>query len=159
MMAIAKKKVCVDCEPGSKRPAPHPGPRCATCHRARRKALSNSSWETRIGLTYNITADEYFQTLDFQGGKCYICNRATGAVKRLAVDHRHSDGQIRGVLCTVCNRTLGHFRDEPEAFERAAYYLVHPPFYTLFGKRLAAEEPPNGERQKRKRTRRIRKTR
>ena len=158
-MTTVKKKVCVDCLPGSKRPAPHVGPRCSTHHRERRKALSNSSWETRIGLTYNITAEEYFETLDFQGGKCYICKRATGKVKRLAVDHDHKTLQIRGVLCTVCNRTLGHFRDDPEAFERAAYYLSCPPFYTLFGVRLAAEDTSSGERQSRKRTRRIRKTR
>ena len=41
-------KPCKDCEPGSKRPAPHPGPRCATHHRARRRAVSAAAHGRRL---------------------------------------------------------------------------------------------------------------
>jgi hypothetical protein len=80
--------------------------------------------------------------LALQGGKCAICQRATGAARRLAVDHDHKqallDGHdedqgcpncVRGLLCKTCNRNvLGHLRDDPAAFQRAIDYLKNWPF-------------------------------
>ncbi|WP_424923390.1 endonuclease VII domain-containing protein [Actinocrispum wychmicini] len=63
-----------------------------------------------------------------QGGRCAICQRATGRGKRLAVDHNHATGEVRGLLCKPCNRdVLGHLRDDVSAFERAIVYLTDPP--------------------------------
>jgi hypothetical protein len=63
-----------------------------------------------------------------QGGRCYICQRATGARRRLAVDHNHATGEVRGLLCKPCNRdVLGHLRDNTEALQRAIDYLTNPP--------------------------------
>lgn len=50
---------------------------------------------------------------------CQIC----GAVDYLAVDHDHSTGKVRGILCHRCNRILGLQNDNPEYFEKAAEYL------------------------------------
>ncbi|OBJ40282.1 hypothetical protein A5630_25360 [Mycolicibacterium mucogenicum] len=118
-----------------------PGKRCATHHRARRKSTSNAAWERRMIATYGINAEEYYAILEFQGGKCYICRRANGARKRLSVDHCHETGHVRGLLCGPCNRdVVGHLRDEPEAFERGAFYLRHPPAISVIGKRIAPIE-------------------
>jgi hypothetical protein len=77
---------------------------------------------------YGITAEEYAKILDAQGGKCYLCQRATGARKRLSVDHDHKTGEVRGILCGPCNRdVLGHARDSIEFFERCIEYLTNPP--------------------------------
>lgn len=66
--------------------------------------------------------------LRYQGGKCFICQRATGKRRRLAVDHDHKTGRVRGLLCNPCNRdVLGHLRDSVAALERAVTYLKHPP--------------------------------
>lgn len=65
--------------------------------------------------------------LKVQGGACAICRRATGKTRRLAVDHDHQSGQVRGLLCKPCNRLLGHARDDVEFFERAGDYLSEPP--------------------------------
>jgi hypothetical protein len=54
-----------------------------------------------------------------QDGRCLICAEAT----TLAVDHDHRTGEVRGLLCSLCNRALGHFRDAPVLCERAALYL------------------------------------
>lgn len=88
----------------------------------------------RIGATerrYGLVTGDYEVLYRFQRGKCWICRRATGASKALAVDHMHSlgftRGAVRGLLCSPCNRMLGHLRDDPEAFRRAADYLVNPP--------------------------------
>ena len=119
---------CKDCEPGAaKRPAPHPGPRCATHHRERKKALRKAAHEARVGKVYGLKPGQYDAIYAFQDGKCYICQRATGKGKKLAVDHDHKTGYVRGLLCSTCNNMLGHARDEREFFVRALDYLIAPP--------------------------------
>lgn len=157
-MAVAKR--CKDClEEGieTKRPAPHPGPRCATHHRARRRQTSEGAWAKRIEETYGITAEEYWEIYKAQGGRCYICQRATGAAKRLSVDHDHANGLVRGLLCTRCNKhTLGNARDEIEYFERAIAYLQSPPAQQVIGERVAPIHGTDAEKSKprKRRTRR-----
>jgi len=132
-MAAAKKpRRCKDCagQPGPvrHRPAPHPGPRCATHHRRRKAALREQAHARHIAAAYGgLTADEYQTILDYQAGVCDICLRATGRTRRLAVDHDHQTGQVRGLLCKPCNRMLGHLRDDAEAARRIADYLTNPP--------------------------------
>lgn len=139
----ARRKPCIDCaDEGitTKRKAPHPGPRCATHHRAKRRARSNVTWAQRIWETYGITEDEYWEIYEHQEGFCYICRRANGRRKRLSVDHCHATGMVRGLLCTGCNRNvLGHLRDEPEALERAADYLRKPPAVQVLGLRITPD--------------------
>lgn len=78
--------------------------------------------------TYGITAEEYERIYQFQGGCCFICRRAKGVRRRLAVDHRHSDGLVRGLLCTNCNRNVvGKLREDLAALDRAIDYLLDPP--------------------------------
>jgi hypothetical protein len=119
---------CKDCEPGSKRPAPHPGPRCATHHREFTKIQEERAFDLRLQRTYGITADVYWQLYEFQGGTCYICRWAKGKTKRLCVDHDHETGEVRGLLCNRCNRMVGFARDSSEYFQRAADYLINPPY-------------------------------
>ncbi len=90
---------------------------------------------------FGITSEEYFAILEAQGGVCALCNRATGASKRLAVDHDHRTGLIRGLLCSTDNaKVLGHARDEIEFFERCIDYLTNPPAFRVIGERIAAME-------------------
>lgn len=78
--------------------------------------------------TYGITAAQYQAIYELQGGRCYICQRASGKRKRLSVDHDHKTGRVRGLLCTPCNRdVLGHLRDSVDALQRAVTYLLLPP--------------------------------
>lgn len=123
-----KRRVCKDCPPGDRpRPAPHPGPRCATHHRARqadRKATAHARMTERV---YGLSGDRYTALKDLQGGRCAICLRATGATRNLSVDHDHATGDVRGLLCRPCNNLLGHARDEIPFFERAVEYLKNPP--------------------------------
>ncbi|MFD9893342.1 endonuclease VII domain-containing protein [Amycolatopsis sp. NPDC059027] len=132
--------VCKDCiSEGVKtrRPAPHPGPRCSTHLRARKLALRARSRAQYVERTYSITEAQYQALYEAQGGVCALCRRAKGTGrKRLAVDHDHkccpgpvSCGEcVRGLLCTSCNKgVLGHARDEVEFFERGIEYLTNPP--------------------------------
>lgn len=135
---MAKKRECKNClEEGitTGRPAPHPGPRCSSHWREVKKERRSASHGKYILATYNITAEQYEAIYLAQGSKCAICQRATGATRKLAVDHDHSccagptscGKCVRSLLCKPCNRMLGHMRDDPEMAERAADYLRNPP--------------------------------
>lgn len=130
-------KQCIDCETEgikTKRKAPHPGPRCATHHRAKRRSRRDYTHERHILETYGLTTEQYWEIYAAQGGVCYICRRARGLRKKLSVDHCHATGTVRGLLCQRCNRdVLGHLRDDPEAGLRIASYLREPPAVAAIG--------------------------
>ena len=47
----------------------------------------------------------------------------TGEKTGLAIDHNHSTGQIRGLLCSLCNFGIGYLKDSPDLLRKAAQYL------------------------------------
>lgn len=72
---------------------------------------------------YGITLTQYIEMYEAQGGKCSICREADPTGRRLAVDHCHTTGQNRALLCLNCNQGLGKFKDNPELLMAAAQYL------------------------------------
>jgi hypothetical protein len=71
-----------------------------------------------------ITLEDKTAMLTSQGGGCAICGDPLDAESRYShVDHSHSTGKIRGILCGECNRGLGAFRDNAESLESAISYL------------------------------------
>lgn len=69
--------------------------------------------------TYGLTVEDYDRMLEAQGGKC-VC----GAVEDpLHVDHDHKTGEVRGLLCGSCNRTIGMALDSPKRLRVLALYL------------------------------------
>ena len=82
--------------------------------------------------SFGITLDEYNQILEKQNNVCAICGNPertrhnnTDRVRNLAVDHCHTTGKIRGLLCTACNQGLGNFRDNPDFLAKAISYLMN----------------------------------
>jgi hypothetical protein len=74
----------------------------------------------RVRRQYGLSAENLFLLHDTQGGgDCAICRKPSEVV-----DHRHSDGEVRGLLCNLCNLGLGHFRDSPKLLEAAIRYLA-----------------------------------
>lgn len=128
IVAKTAKPCCKDCK-STTRALNYPGPRCTTCHRAKVAERKEVAHGQHVEKTYDISAEEYKILYAAQGGRCAICRRATGAARRLAVDHDHKTGKVRGLLCKPCNRYgIGIFaRDDPEVFDRAAAYLRNPP--------------------------------
>lgn len=72
---------------------------------------------------YGLTEQCYTLMLDAQGGVCAICKAPPGK-RRLAIDHCHTTGKVRGLLCGPCNVSLGAFRDNPRTLLEAAKYLL-----------------------------------
>jgi hypothetical protein len=138
---------CIDCRnegittyrpPVMRRGLAVSGSRCATHYRDRRKAVSEAAWANRLRKLYDLSVAEYWAIYEFQGGCCYICRRATGKARRLAVDHDHATGIVRGLLCLTCNKkVVGHLRDDPRAFARGLIYLLFPPALEVIGERIA----------------------
>lgn len=80
---------------------------------------------------YNITPEQYDEMLHDQGGCCAICGQSERArhprskkIQKLAVDHRHEDGKVRGLLCQDCNRGIGKFHEDISRLRKAIEYLT-----------------------------------
>lgn len=79
---------------------------------------------------YGITLDQYHEMDIEQDGRCFICKKKeesisykNGKFQKLAVDHNHETGKVRGLLCFSCNRALGYFKDNKELLISALLYL------------------------------------
>ena len=93
------------------------------------------AWERHLRRVYRITAVEYARLLQEQEGVCAICGRAErynggrgrrdeANAMRLAVDHDHKSGKVRGLLCVMCNTAIGAFDDDPLLLAKAIVYLT-----------------------------------
>ena len=82
-------------------------------------------WDAIIRRTYGITLEEYDAKLEEQGGVCEICGKPDEVEgRRMAIDHDHDTGAVRGLLCGTCNRGLGSFMDDIETLKKATAYLI-----------------------------------
>lgn len=73
---------------------------------------------------YDISLNEYNQLLQEQNGCCAICGTTNEQmIKRMHVDHNHTTGKVRGLLCDKCNRGLGFFNDDASQLKKALEYL------------------------------------
>ena len=73
---------------------------------------------------YNITIEDYNNLLLLQDNKCKICKKDySNEKKKLAVDHCHVSGKVRGLLCTKCNMCLGGVNDNIEILKEMILYL------------------------------------
>jgi len=102
----------------------------------------------RIKRKYGITKEQWMAIYDDQDGRCYICQRDEKQLKRskskyLCVDHKHSDGSIRGLLCGFCNnKILPALKESPEMAMRIVKYLSENKDYGI--------APPNINKSKNK---------
>lgn len=104
--------------------------RCKTC-------VSTKAHGSMVARTYGITAAEYAALFKAQDGRCFIC-RERPRSKRLAVDHDHKTGAVRGLLCADnewgCNYAIiGKMKDVEMAW-RAWQYLKSPPAFKVIGR-------------------------
>jgi DNA-directed RNA polymerase subunit RPC12/RpoP len=104
-------------------------PVCTHCKRAKRRTASRN---THLMRAYGITVAQYEALLVAQGGACAICGGRRGY--KLAVDHDHKTGRVRGLLCKLCNgRILPAARDRVDVLQAAVEYLLSPPAIAVLG--------------------------
>lgn len=95
--------------------------KCRPCEEHRK-------WKKFIVKVYKINEEQYYEMLASQNYACKICgseynnnNRCTS--NKLFIDHCHTTGKVRGLLCSKCNHGLGQFNDNPEQLQKAIDYL------------------------------------
>jgi hypothetical protein len=102
---------------------------------------SAAAHASMIKKVYDFTAEDYSNLLAWQRGRCYICQQVPRK-KRLAVDHDHQSGEVRGLLCANdewgCNRTLARVLNNVGMAERLLAYVQRAPLQRM----LAGEPSP-----------------
>lgn len=106
---------------------------CHPCFRVYRnnyyKSHATSWWEGRLKKVYGISGEQYKALLESQDGKCAICSNPEfqkgrgGKVNPLSVDHCHSSGAVRGLLCGRCNRVVGLLHEDLNLLKKVELYI------------------------------------
>ena len=77
-----------------------------------------------IERKYGLCEGAYKELLDSQDNKCAICESEFGDTKKVHVDHCHTTGKVRGILCQYCNIGLGSMKDDIDVLYKAIKYLT-----------------------------------
>jgi len=77
----------------------------------------------RLLKEFGITQEQYDTMLTSQNNSCAICSRANFTGYNWHVDHCHTTGKVRGLLCSKCNQGLGLFEDNLTSLRKAIEYL------------------------------------
>nr|WSX52706.1 endonuclease VII domain-containing protein [Streptomyces sp. NBC_00974] len=88
------------------------GTRCKAC-----KAVQSRAGHLK--RSYGMTEADRDEMIAAQGGVCLICKKRAA----VHVDHCHTTGRVRGVLCFNCNTAIGKLGDDPDAARRVVSYL------------------------------------
>ena len=93
--------------------------------RKRYRANLSKIQDYQMRYRYGIGMEEYKSILSAQGNKCAICGstKANRKSDRMHIDHNHSTGKIRGLICSNCNTALGLVKDSIETLGRMIEYL------------------------------------
>lgn len=100
-------------------------PKIREANKAYRETRKDQQYLSHATYTYGVTRDELNGMREACGNRCEICGGPpTSKHGRLAVDHDHDTGVVRGLLCGGCNRGLGAFGDSVARLHKAALYLA-----------------------------------
>lgn len=95
---------------------------CVECdkHTQEKRKLQNR-WR-RIKKKYGITKEQFFEIKKIQNNKCAIC-KSELTNKNQHVDHCHTTGKVRGILCINCNQGIGSFLENTDRLKGAIKYI------------------------------------
>ena len=119
-------KLCTHCK---LRPVAYPKSAtsnwCKACLEEVRKARYDAVKRRDKNLQrdyHGFTSNDYDALFLKQGGVCAVCGQQQA--RHLHVDHDHTTGTVRGLLCHGCNAALGHLRDNPTIIRRLLQYIL-----------------------------------
>ena len=134
-------KKCTKCEtqypldefPTKRRPYAQQSNWCNACYKAYNKAYYKANKEkinaegrrSHLKNKYGITVEQYDEMVEVREGKCDICGGTETHHRsgRMNVDHCHTTGKVRGLLCFRCNTFLGATKDSIDILKKAILYL------------------------------------
>ena len=77
----------------------------------------------KLKREYDISFEQYELMKESQNNTCGICKSPLQTSNEVHIDHCHSSGKVRGILCRWCNLGLGHFKDSVDNLKSAQKYL------------------------------------
>lgn len=77
----------------------------------------------KLKTIYGMTEDDFQRLLKRQESVCAICHQKCRQRETLCIDHDHTTGKVRGLLCQDCNHIIGLAKDSPERLRAAATYV------------------------------------
>ncbi len=96
----------------------------------------------QLKRNYGITVEQYEQMFKHQRGCCAICKKKPKKGRMLCVDHNHSTGVVRGLLCDLCNTFLGRINESQKCIKNILKYLDLKENTTMPVKRVVSEGKP-----------------
>ena len=101
--------------------------RCKLCHQEYRRespTTPRNRKSEKLQLRYGLTYEQWEKMKTNESYSCMICGITEAeTARKLDVDHCHSSGKVRGILCNPCNNMIGHAKDNVAALRAAADYL------------------------------------
>lgn len=93
-------------------------------------SIKNWTYKTKYGITYH----QFLSKINEQDGLCKICStklevEGRNCSQKAVVDHCHSTGKIRGIICHRCNVGLGNFLDNAQLLNKAQEYISSESFF------------------------------
>lgn len=85
---------------------------------AKGKAAEHKS---RLKRLYGMTVEQHAALMAQQHNRCACCG--DGLLSKHHIDHDHTTGKVRGILCPHCNVGLGSFHDSQDRLQKAIAYL------------------------------------
>lgn len=85
--------------------------RCRNKGRKGRQETPEQRLKRKLREEYRLTLAEYEALVEVQGGACAICKAKPQEGKRLSIDHCHTTGKVRALLCTYCNVAVGFYEN------------------------------------------------
>lgn len=111
-----------------------PGPKRASAREARRRVAAlgpvlayRHRRDNELHHKYKIRLVDYERMLAAQDGHCALCPATSSGDRPLSVDHDHTTGRIRGLLCRKCNTAIGSLGDDVAGLLRALVYVTGRP--------------------------------
>jgi len=95
--------------------------KCKVCACALTATYRDTYYNRVYANKYKVSEETIAELL--AKGKCDICGSPSLTKPRHAIDHCHTTGKVRGLLCWPCNKGLGNFKDNPELIQKAIKYL------------------------------------
>ena len=99
------------------------GNNCVQCNVENLQKRKEKARWARIKKIYGINAEDFARLLDEQKHKCAICETKLHN-KNTHIDHCHSTGKVRALLCSRCNQGIGLFDEDPAMLEKARLYIM-----------------------------------
>lgn len=96
---------------------------CRNCYIRKQNRTPETKKAQAIKERYGLSMEEFNRMKELQLNVCAICKEPCNSGHDLSVDHNHTTGQVRGLLCKRCNLALGYLREDEGIIKNMLEYI------------------------------------